>query len=55
MGLDLFFGSSPKISFTDLSSMVLMKEFGISEVLTMDKHFVQVNMGFELQPVLENL
>ena len=43
----------PKISFTDLSSMVIMKEFDIKEVLTMDNHFEQANMGFELKSVLE--
>ena len=45
----------PKISFCDLTSMAVMKEFNINEILTMDKHFEQVNMGFELKPLLERL
>lgn len=36
----------PKISFTDLTSMIVMKERGIKEVLTEDEHFIQVGMGF---------
>ena len=36
----------PQISFTDLSSMVVMKELGISLILTGDDHFSQVGMGF---------
>lgn len=45
----------PKISFVDLTSMVIMRELTINEVLTMDKHFEQVNMGFELKPVLKQV
>jgi len=40
----------PRISFTDLTSMVLMQELGISRVLTEDEHFVQVGMGFSTVP-----
>jgi predicted nucleic acid-binding protein len=40
----------PKISFTDLTSMVLMKEAGISNILTEDRHFFQVGMGFQKVP-----
>ena len=36
----------PRISFTDLSSMVVMKEYGITFILTGDDHFNQVGMGF---------
>ena len=36
----------PRISFTDLTSMVLMKERGIQVVLTDDEHFEHVGMGF---------
>ena len=35
----------PRISFTDLSSMVVMKELGINQILTDDDHFHQVGMG----------
>lgn len=45
----------PKISFVDLTSMVVMKVFDINEILTMDKHFLQVNMNFELKPSLKEL
>jgi predicted nucleic acid-binding protein len=36
----------PKVSFTDLTSMIVMKEREIKDVLTEDEHFIQVGMGF---------
>lgn len=36
----------PFISFTDLSSMIVMKEYKINYVLTEDDHFNQVGMDF---------
>jgi predicted nucleic acid-binding protein len=36
----------PLISFTDLSSMLVMQELGISLVLTVNDHFNQVVFGF---------
>lgn len=36
----------PYISFFDLSSFVVMKELRITDVLSNDKHFVEVGMGF---------
>jgi len=36
----------PTISFTDLSSCIIMQELGIVYILTQDKHFLQVGMGF---------
>lgn len=44
------FQDKPGISFTDLTSMVIMQERGISQVLTEDEHFVQVGMGFSRVP-----
>lgn len=40
------FHDKPRISFTDLTSMVIMEERGIRQVLTEDAHFIQVGMGF---------
>jgi len=44
------FQDKPRISFTDLTSMVIMDERSISQVLTADEHFVQVGMGFSRVP-----
>jgi len=38
------------ISFTDLTSFVLMQELEINRVFTGDTHFHQVNLGFEIIP-----
>jgi len=40
----------PRISFTDFTSMVIMQELGIIDVLTEDDHFIQVGMGFNKVP-----
>ncbi len=39
-----------RISFTDLTSMIIMREFGVSRVLSEDRHFTQVGLGFRLAP-----
>ena len=40
----------PDISFTDFTSMVVMRELAITDILTGDQHFTQVNLGFRLMP-----
>lgn len=37
----------PYISFFDFSSFVVMRETGVSDVLSADKHFEDVGMGFK--------
>ena len=41
------FQDKPMISFTDLSSMAIMTERGITRVLTDDDHFLHVGLGFQ--------
>ncbi len=48
--LRLSFSDKPGISCTDLSSMVIMKELQITNVLTADAHFRQVGLGFQMLP-----
>lgn len=40
----------PKISFVDLTSMVVMQDLAITEVFTGDAHFEQVGLGFRVVP-----
>lgn len=40
----------PDISFTDLTSMVVMQELGITDVFTGDAHFEHVGLGFRRVP-----
>jgi len=44
------FSDKPRISFTDLSSMAIMAELGITDILTADRHFTQVGLGFRALP-----
>ncbi len=44
------FKEKPFISFTDLTTMVLMNEMGIKKILTEDGHFFQVGLGFQKIP-----
>lgn len=48
--LRLKFRDKPGISFTDFTSMAVMQELGLKRILTEDRHFTQVGMGFELVP-----
>jgi len=41
------YADKPYISFFDFTSFVIMKEIGISDVLTADKHFEEVGLGFK--------
>jgi predicted nucleic acid-binding protein len=49
-GLRLKYQDKPKISFTDLTSMVIMKELGVKDIITGDEHFEHVGMGFQHKP-----
>lgn len=40
----------PRISFTDLTSMVIMEERRLSRIITEDEHFHHVGMGFQKVP-----
>ena len=44
------FDDKPRISFTDLTSMVVMRDCQVTAVLTEDEHFHQVGMGFQKVP-----
>ncbi|MCL5995064.1 MAG: hypothetical protein M1546_03285 [Chloroflexi bacterium] len=48
--LRLKFSDKPDISFTDLTSMVVMTELGITQIMTADAHFTHVGMGFQCVP-----
>ena len=48
--LRLRYRDKPAISFTDLTSFVLIEEFGIPYVLTGDAHFTQVGLPCKVLP-----
>ena len=48
--LRLRYRDKPRISFTDLTSITVMRELGIRHVLTGDAHFTQVHLGFQVLP-----
>jgi predicted nucleic acid-binding protein len=49
-GLRLKYQDKPKIPFTDFTSMVVMKELGVMDIITGDEHFAHVGMGFRKYP-----
>jgi predicted nucleic acid-binding protein len=48
--LRLRYKDKPKISFTDLTSFVVMRENHIRRVVTADAHFAQIGLGFQIVP-----
>jgi predicted nucleic acid-binding protein len=48
--LRLRYRDKPRISFTDLTSFVVMRELGLQQALTGDAHFEQVGLGFVRLP-----
>jgi predicted nucleic acid-binding protein len=48
--LRLRYRDKPQISFTDLTSFVVMQELSIRHVLTADAHFAKVHLGFRTLP-----
>jgi predicted nucleic acid-binding protein len=48
--LRLRYHDKPRISFTDLTSFVVMRELGLRRALTGDAHFEQVGLGFVRLP-----
>ena len=46
----LKYGDHRDISFTDFTSFIVMQELSLSNVLTNDRHFEQVNLGFQRVP-----
>ncbi len=44
--LKLKYKDKLKISFTDMTSAVLMKKYNIIDIITEDDHFTQIGMGF---------
>lgn len=48
--LRLRYKDKPRISFTDLTSFVVMTELGIRDVLTADARFAAVQLGFRKAP-----
>ncbi len=44
------FHDKPDISFVDFTTMVVMQDLKISDILTRDAHFRQVGLGFTLVP-----
>ncbi|HEY7339122.1 MAG TPA: PIN domain-containing protein [Bryobacteraceae bacterium] len=50
--LRLRYDDMPRVSFTDFTSFVVMRELKIRDVLSADAHFTQMNLGFHRLPRL---
>lgn len=48
--LRIRYRDKPQISFTDLTSFVVMQELRVHQVLTADSHFTKVRLGFRILP-----
>ncbi|MEO8053421.1 MAG: PIN domain-containing protein [Acidobacteriota bacterium] len=48
--LRLRYRDKPRISFTDLTSFVVMKEMGLTAVISGDAHFEHAGLGFRRLP-----
>jgi predicted nucleic acid-binding protein len=48
--LRLRYRDKPRISFTDLTSFVVMKEIGLTSVISGDAHFEHAGLGFRRIP-----
>jgi predicted nucleic acid-binding protein len=46
----LRYRDKPNVSFTDFTSVIVMRELGLKDVLTADAHFAQVQLGFRRVP-----
>jgi predicted nucleic acid-binding protein len=44
----------PNISFTDLTTMIVARELKVTDILTGDKHFRQVGLGFQIHPQISD-
>jgi predicted nucleic acid-binding protein len=44
------FSDKPRISFTDLSTMAIMVELGVTDILTADRNFAHVGLGLRALP-----
>jgi predicted nucleic acid-binding protein len=44
------FADKPDISFTDLTTIAIMTELKMTDILTADAHFAHVGLGFQLLP-----
>jgi len=48
--LRIRYSDKPRISFTDLTSFVVMKEIGLTNVISGDAHFEHAGLGFRRIP-----